>query len=206
LIARALGSQSTFWGVGLILNRDFMPTTEVTELLHRIASGDKDAEAELIPRVYRELRRIAQAYLRKERQDHTLQATALVHEAYLRLTATAEIDWKSRTHFFAVAANTMRRILVDYARHRAASRRSGERLSLDDNLAVSGEQCAFMTELDEALDRLANLNPRQARVVELRFFGGLTEEEIASVLQISSRSVKRDWTVARAWLHGELSR
>jgi len=184
-----------------------MPTTEVTELLHRIARGDKQAETELIPRVYRELRRIAQAYLRKERHDHTLQATALVHEAYLRLTWQADINWKNRAHFFAIAANTMRRILVDYARHRNASKRSDvEGFLLDHAPAISNQQCAFMTGLDEALDRLAGLNPRQARVVELKFFGGLTEEEIANVLEISSRTVKRDWTLARAWLHGELSR
>jgi RNA polymerase sigma-70 factor (ECF subfamily) len=183
-----------------------MPTTGVTELLQRVARGDRDAEAELIPRVYRELRRIAQGYLRNERRDHTLQATALVHEAYLRLMVPGEINWENRAHFFAVAANTMRRILVDYARRRCASKRNAERVSLDQNLIVSHEQCAFMTELDEALDSLAILSPRQARVVELRFFGGLTEEEISSVMKISSRTVKRDWIVARAWLHCELSR
>jgi RNA polymerase sigma-70 factor (ECF subfamily) len=182
-----------------------MVAADVTELLQRFARGDKTAEADLMPKVYRELHRIARAYIRRERPDHTLQATALVHEAYMRLTLQREIDWKSRTHFFAMAAQLMRRILVDYARHRGAGKRGGAHLSLDEGLQISAQQCALVAELDTALERLAVLNERQARVVELRFFSGLTEEEIAEVIGVSSRTVKRDWTMARAWLYGELS-
>jgi RNA polymerase sigma-70 factor (ECF subfamily) len=183
-----------------------MAAADVTELLHRFANGDKEAEADLMPRVYRELHKIARAYLRRERPDHTLQATALVHEAYLRLTSQREIDWKNRAHFFGIAAQMMRRILVDYARQRGAGKRGGVHISLDEGLMISDDQCALVTDLDEALQRLARLNERQARVVELRFFSGLTEEEIGEVLGLSSRTVKRDWTMARAWLYGELSR
>jgi RNA polymerase sigma factor (TIGR02999 family) len=182
-----------------------MSASEVTELLHRAARGDKTAEADLIPQVYRELHKIAQAYLRRERSEHTLQATALVNEAYLRLIAGGETEWQNRNHFFSVAATVMRRILVDYARQRNAGKRSGVRVSLDENLLISAEQCDLVSDLDAALTRLAALNARQAKVVELRFFSGLTEEEIADVLQVSARTVKRDWTVARAWLYGELA-
>lgn len=183
-----------------------MVAPDVTELLRRAASGDKQAEADLVPRVYRELHKLARAYLRGERPQHTLQATALVHEAYLRLVTKQDIEWQNRAHFFSVAGMTMRRILVDYARQRNASKRAGIHISLDEDLAISADQCDLIAELDSALDRLATLNSRQARVVELRFFSGLTEEEIAEILQVSSRTVKRDWTVARAWLYGELSR
>jgi RNA polymerase sigma factor (TIGR02999 family) len=174
--------------------------------LQRLAHGDKQAEAELVPQVYRELKKIARGYLRHERPDHTLEATALVHEAYLRLTSQKEIDWKSRNHFFGIAAQMMRRILVDYARRRGASKRAGCHVSLDEGLTISAEQCSLVTALDAALERLAALNARQARVVELRFFSGLAEEEIAQLMCLSSRTVKRDWSMARAWLYGELSR
>ena len=185
-----------------------MAATEVTELLQRISHGDKQAEEDLIPRVYRELRRIAGAHLRNERPDHTLQATALVNEAYIRLTSQEQPDWKDRTHFFAVAAQVMRRILVDHARKKnAAKRGSGAVVApLDTNLSLADDQCELITGIDSALERLALLNPRQAKVVELRFFSGLNEEEIGEALGISSRTVKRDWTVARAWLYGELAR
>jgi RNA polymerase sigma-70 factor (ECF subfamily) len=179
-----------------------------TELLRRASCGDKQAEADLMPRVYQELHRIAKAYLRRERADHTLQATALVHEAYLRLTEQRETSWQNRAHFFGIAAQLMRRILVDYSRQRNAEKRGGSRIaiSIDESLIVSEEQCELVASLDEALARLEKINARQAKIVELRFFSGLTEEQIAEVLGVSSRTVKRDWTMARAWLHGELSR
>lgn len=161
-----------------------------------------------MPQVYRELRKIAVGHLQKERANHTLQATALVHEAYLRLTGHQQVDWKSRTHFFAVAARLMRRILVDYARQRDAAKRGGGAvlLQLDEKLTLADDQFELITGIDAALERLERLNRRQAKVVELRFFSGLSEEEIAEVLGVSSRTIKRDWTVARAWLYGELTR
>ncbi len=187
-----------------------MVVTEVTDLLHRAALGDKQAEADLIPQVYGELRKIAAAHLRRERSDHTLQATALVNEAYLRLTQQRETPWKSRTHFFGIAAHLMRRILVDYARQRRAEKRGGGQrthfLPEMDFVLVTDETCTLLTEIDEALVRLERMNPRQARVVELRFFSGLTEDETAEVLGRSTRTVKRDWSLAKAWLYGELSR
>jgi RNA polymerase sigma-70 factor, ECF subfamily len=180
---------------------------DVTELLHRFARGDKQAEADLLLRVYRELHRLAKWHLSGERQGHTLQTTALVHEAYLRLTGKTAIDWQSRSHFFAVASQTMRRILVDYARERRAAKRGGGQrdLSLDEALAVSPEHCELVEELDDALKRLEKFSPRQAKVVELRFFGGLREEEIAEILELSERTVKRDWRIAKAWLYDQLS-
>jgi RNA polymerase sigma-70 factor, ECF subfamily len=180
----------------------------VTELLQRLARGDKKAESDLLIRVYRELHSMARRHLKGEREGHTLQTTALVHEAYLRLVGKNEIDWRSRSHFFAVASRTMRRILVDYARERAAVKRGGgqQKISIDETLAISPEHCDLVTSLDSALERLVKLSPRQAKVVELRFFGGLTEEEIAEVLELSARTVKRDWRMAKAWLYDELSR
>jgi len=185
-----------------------MPAGEMTELLRRVAQGDKEAEADLLRQVYQELHRIAAAYFLRERADHTLQATALVHEAYLRLAGQTEIDWQNRSHFFSVAARVMRRILVDHARQRSAGKRGGggPLIPLDDNLVVTDEQCERFPDLDAALDRLENMRPRWAKVVELRYFGGLTEEEIAETLGISARTVKREWQRARAWLHDELSR
>lgn len=182
-------------------------TVDVTELLQRLARGDKQAESELLLRVYRELHSLARRHLSGERNGHTLQTTALIHEAYLRLIGRANIDWQDRSHFFAVATQTMRRILVDYARERGAAKRGdGQRaISLEENLAISPEHCDLIEDLDSALDRLARLSPRQAQVVEMRFFGGLTENEIAEALQLSVRTVKRDWRMARAWLYGELS-
>ncbi len=182
-----------------------MADADLTELLQRAANGDKKAEADLIPHIYRELHTLAMSYLRRERPEHTLQATALVHEAYMRLTRQ-DINWQSRTHFFGFAAQTMRSILCDYARQRSAGKRGGGGtvVPLDEGLVISEEQCSMLTDLDDALLRLARMNERQARVVELRFFAGLTEEQIAEVIGVSARTVKRDWTVARAWLYGEL--
>jgi RNA polymerase sigma factor (TIGR02999 family) len=180
---------------------------EITALLERVSAGDKSAESELLPRVYGELRRMAGGYLRRERSDHTLQATALVHEAYLKLTGQTHIHWNGRAHFFAVAAQLMRRILVDHARQfRAAKRGAGAaKLELDAALMVGESQHNLIADLDEALERLAKFAPRQAQVVEMRFFGGMTEDEIALRLEVSPRTVKRDWTLARAWLHGEMA-
>jgi RNA polymerase sigma-70 factor (ECF subfamily) len=180
---------------------------DITRLLVRLKSGDQEAQSQLIPLVYSELRRLAAHYMKGERPDHTLQATALVHEAFLRLVGAEDIDWQSRAHFFAVAAQTMRRILVDYARAKTAERRGGHgtKLSLETAIVYSPEQSEEIVALDAALERLEVWDSRQCRVVELRFFGGLSLEETAEVLGISTRTVKRDWSMARAWLHAELS-
>jgi RNA polymerase sigma factor (TIGR02999 family) len=179
---------------------------EVTQLLKAMKSGDPSAAELLLPLVYAELHRLAASYMRRERQDHTLQPTALINEAYLRL-ARGDLDWQNREHFIGVAANVMRRVLVDYARAHKAKIRGGElkRVELEEGLAISEERTEEMLALDEALNRLTEVNPRQAKVVELRYFGGLSVEQIAGVLAIAPRSVKRDWALARIWLFNELS-
>jgi RNA polymerase sigma-70 factor (ECF subfamily) len=177
---------------------------DITQLLGLLTKGDRTAEARLIPLVYDELRRLAQSMIRSERPDHTLQATALVHEVYLRLAGDAKVSWHDRAHFFAVAARTMRHILVDHARGLNAAKRRGVRIPLETALVYSAEQSAELLELDEALTRLAAWDERQSRIVELRFFSGLKEDEIAAVLGISIRTVKREWSMAKAWLYGEL--
>jgi RNA polymerase sigma factor (TIGR02999 family) len=180
---------------------------DITLLLDELRSGNSKAESQLLEAVYPELRRIARRYLLRERADHTLQPTALVNEAYLQLTGQMQKDWKNRSHFFAVAAQVMRRVLVDYARSKNAQKRDGERqrVELSDAVAISDERLDEIIAIDAALNRLAQWDPRQSRIVELRFFAGLTEEEVAEVLDIGVRTVKRDWNVARAWLHGELN-
>ena len=180
---------------------------EITLLLDQLRQGNRQAESQLMPLVYQELRQLARGYLRAERADHTLQATALVHEAYLRLVGQNDAGWKNRAHFFGIAAQMMRRVLVDHARARRAGKRGGadRRTLLDSALAAANNQSAEMMALDEALDRLAALDPRQCRIVELKFFAGLSEEETAEVLGISTRTVKRDWAVARAWLFNQLA-
>jgi len=180
---------------------------QVTQLLKAMAHGDSKAAEDLFPLVYAELHRLAKAYMRRERPDHTLQATALINEAYLRL-ARDDTDWNSREHFIGVAANVMRRVLVDYARaHRAEQRGGGlKRVEMQDDLAISVEKLDEVEQIDEALKGLEKHNPRQAKVVELRYFGGLSVEQIASLLEVSSRSVKRDWSLARIWLFRELQR
>jgi RNA polymerase sigma factor (TIGR02999 family) len=180
---------------------------EVTQLLIELREGKRSAEAKLIPLVYAELRRLAAHYLRGERVDHTLQPTALVHEAYIRLTKLHEVDWQSRSHFFATSATVMRRILVDHARAHLARKREAlhNAVSLEDALVVSPTRSAELIALDEALDRLAQLDARRSKIVELRFFGGLSEEETGTVLGISARTVKRDWRIAKAWLYNELN-
>lgn len=177
----------------------------VTRLLRASSHGDRSAEAELSSAVHGDLRRRAAAFLRRERPDHTLQPTALVNEAYLRLVGQ-DGDWRNRSHFFGVVAQQMRRILVDHARkHRAAKRAGNEiRVSFRDALAAAAEQPGDLAAVDEALERLAGEYPRQARVVELRFFGGYTEQEIAGILAISVETVKRDWKFAKAWLSRDL--
>lgn len=179
---------------------------EVTCLLHELRRGQKEAEERLIPLVYGELHRIAAAYLRHEAPHHSLQPTALVHEAYLRLTDIKEIDWQNRSHFFAVSATVMRRILVDHARaNRARKRGDGwDAVSLNEAILPSPERASEILALDESLNRLSRLDARQAKIVELRFFAGMSEEETGEVLGISSRTVKRDWRIAKAWLFKEL--
>lgn len=181
---------------------------DITVLLERLATGDRSAEEALMPRVYVELHRLAMARLRTERPGHTLQATALVHEVYLRLCRADDIKIQNRAHFFRIAARLMRRILVDYARqHGAQKRNPGEGFRLiDEAVAVSPDQSAAAIEIDDLLEKLAELSPRQAQVVEMRFYGGLSEDEIAAALDVHPRTVRRDWLMARAWLYGELKR
>jgi RNA polymerase sigma factor (TIGR02999 family) len=161
-----------------------------------------------MPLVYNELRRLADHYLRQERQDHTLQPTALVHEAYLKLIDQTRVDWQNRAHFFGVAAQVMRRILVDHARRHRASKRGGfqQKLTLDEAIDYSQSRDVDLVALDDALNALARLDARQSRIVELRFFGGLTIEETAEALDISPATVKVDWSMAKAWLRREISR
>lgn len=183
------------------------PPGEVTNLLLELKQGNKEAEGQLIPLVYAELRRIATVRLRHESPAHSLQPTALVHEAYLRLTELKKIDWQGRSHFFAVAATMMRRILVDHARaSRACKRGDGwDAVSLNEAILPSPERAPDLLALDEALNRLAALDDRQAKIVELRFFAGMSEEETGEALGVSARTVKRDWRIAKAWLFKELS-
>jgi len=180
--------------------------TGVTELLANWSKGDQEALNKLMPLVYDELHKLASRYLRRERQDHTLQTTALVHEAYLKLVDQRNANWENRVQFFAVSAQLMRRILVDYARRHRASKRGGDlyRLSLDDALVSTEEKDAELLGLDEALDRLAAIDPQQSRVVELRIFAGLTLEETGQALNISPRTVRREWNMAKAWLHRQI--
>ena len=181
----------------------------VTQLLAEWGSGDRAALDRLVPLVFEELRRLAQSYLRRERADHTLQPTALVNEAYLRLVGQQDVRWQSRAHFFGIAAHLMRQVLVDHARQRAAEKRGGadlQRLSLTQAERVVNRQDVDVLALNEALERLAGFDPQQSRIVELKFFAGLTIEESAEVLGISHATVERDWKLARAWLKRELSR
>jgi RNA polymerase sigma-70 factor (ECF subfamily) len=175
---------------------------QVTQLLENWSKGDLQAREEVFPLVYNELRRLAASYLRRERKDHTLQATALVHEAYLRLVDHEHADWQNRQHFFGAAAQLMRRILVDHARaHLAAKRGSGSvKVELTEAIAMSQDQPAEMLALDESLTRLAAVDAQQGKIVELRVFAGLSVEETAELLSISPATVKRDWAMAKAWL------
>src|SRR5271165_1165002 len=178
---------------------------KVTHLLQAWSSGDRDALDRLTPIVYDELRRLARHYMRGERSGHTLQTTALVNEAYLRLVDFKSMSWENRAHFFAVAAQLMRRILVDHARRRNLKRGAGfQHVHLEDTAVLGGQREPNFVALDDALQGLAEVDPRKAQVVELRFFGGLTVEETAEVLKVSPVTVLRDWSTARAWLYREL--
>jgi RNA polymerase sigma factor (TIGR02999 family) len=180
---------------------------DVTELLGRAQRGEADAQAELVPQVYSELRALAASYLRGQRRDHTLQPTALVHEAFLRLVRADASAWQDRAHFFAVAATAMRQILTDHARRRQAAKRGGaEQVRVTLSGVAAGDSPIDLIALNDILTKLAALDERQARIVELRFFGGLTEEEVASALGVSLRTVQKDWRSAKAWLLTELDR
>ena len=184
-----------------------VPEHDVTVLLQRMKGGDPQAASALMPLIYKELHAIAAQHMRRERPNHTLQSTVLVHEAFLQLAGTDKIDWQSRAHFFALASRAMRRVLVDHARAVNADKRPGahQQVELDSALEVQ-ERVVDLLALNEALDRLATWDNRQSQIVEMRFFAGLNFEEIAVVLGISERTAKRDWTMARAWLHAELTK
>ena len=180
---------------------------QITKILRDVRNGDRSAWDRLLPVVYDELRDLAARYMQRERKDHTLQPTALVHEAYLKLVDQTRVDWQGRAHFFAVAAQAMRRILIDHARQNRAAKRGGgrERIVLDEKLVAGSRQEEDLLALEDALVKLAKLDPRQARIVELRFFGGLSVAEVAEVEGTSKRSVEREWTMVRSWLRRELS-
>jgi RNA polymerase sigma factor (TIGR02999 family) len=183
------------------------PSGEVTQLLSDARNGVTGAHDQLFAIVYSELRRIAANYMRRERSDHTLQATALVHEAYMQLVDQRRVNWQSRAHFFGVAAQLMRRILVDHARNQGAQKRGGNAqiLSIDDSIGLASVSEVAFDELDEALNKLSQLDPDQSKIVELRFFGGLTVDEVAEVMGTSTATVEREWRMARAWLHHQLT-
>jgi RNA polymerase sigma factor (TIGR02999 family) len=180
---------------------------EVTQLLAAWCNGDEAARDELMPLVYQELHRLAHQYMSRERPGHTLQTSALVNEAFLRLADQRDVQWQNRAHFIGIAGQMMRRILVDYARNRGYAKRGGSavQVSLNEELIVSEERSAEVVALDDALQRLASLDERKSRLVELRFFGGLSIEETAEVLGVSPGTVMRDWTLAKAWLRREMS-
>lgn len=184
------------------------PRADVTGLLLDWSKGDRHALEELMPLVYGELRRLAGSYLSRERSDHTLQSTALVHEAFLRLVNQREVQWRNRAHFYGIAAQMIRRILVDHARLQHAGKRGAGaiKIELDEGMAVSQQKELDLVGLDDALHRLAELDERQSRIVELRFFAGLSVEETAEVMQLSAATVKREWSSARAWLYREMTR
>jgi len=191
------------------MSQDEAVRPNITEMLRQWSGGKTEVMDDLLPLIYEELRRRAAAYLRRERPNHTLQPTALVHEAYLRLIDQRQDNWASRDHFFAIAAQAMRRILVDHARGRHRQKRGGsnEDLPLEDALlAAADEDSVDLIALDEAMKRLAKLDPQQERIVELRYFGGLSLDEAANALSISRATAARDWQVAKAWLHREMTR
>ena len=182
---------------------------QITQLLKKWSEGNQEVLDKLMPLVYEELRRQASRYLRRERSNHTLQTTALIHEAYLKLIDQNQVEWQNRTHFFAIAAQAMRRILVDYARERNREKRGGaaENLPIEEAaFVVSEEKNVDLVALDEALNRLAEIDERQARVVELRYFSGLSIDETADILGVSNVTVRRDWNMAKAWLHQQISK
>ena len=181
-------------------------TPSVSSLLGKWREGDEEALCDLLSLVYNELRRLAHYYIQRQRPDHTLQSTALVHEAYLRLVKQGKGKFQNRAHFFAISAQLMRQILVEYARSQNAAKRRAQKVTFNDALALAKGRRLDLVALDDALNALATFDPQQSRVVELRFFGGLSIKDTAHVLGISSATVKRDWSTAKAWLHHELSR
>jgi RNA polymerase sigma-70 factor, ECF subfamily len=184
------------------------PADNVTRLLIELSNGDRDAVDLLLPVIYDELRKLAANYLRRERPDHTLQPTALVHEAYLRLVDQTRVNWQNRAHFFGVAAQIMRRLLVDHARKHNAEKRGQDfqKLSLDENIDRAVDRSAELIALDDALEALAAFDEPKARVVELRYFGGLSIEETADVMGVTPTTIKRHWRFAKAWLYGEMQK
>ena len=187
---------------------DSFAPADVTQLLIAWSNGDQVARERLMSVVYEELHRLARRYMRNESPGHTLQTSALVHEAFIRLVDQRDVHWQNRSHFFAIAAQMMRRILVDYARSRNFAKRGGGavKLSLEEGLIVSDERSEQVVAVHEALDGLAKIDPRQAQIVELKFFGGLSNEEAAAVLSVSPGTVARDWTMAKAWLRREITK
>jgi len=184
-----------------------MPAAEhdVTRLLHEWSEGNQQALGELLPIIYDELRRLAHIYLRRERSEQTLQTTALVHEAYLKMVDQKSVNWQNRSHFFGIAAQAMRRILIDNARRRTAAKRApGEEIPFDEARLASRGKDRRLIALDEALNELENIDPQQSRIIELRYFGGMTIEETAEALHLSPATVKREWSMARAWLYRTL--
>jgi RNA polymerase sigma factor (TIGR02999 family) len=184
------------------------PDGPVTLLLTQVRAGNQDAASQLISLIYQELRQMAGAFMRGERPGHTLQATALVNEAYMRMVGGHPVDWQNRAHFFAIAAHTMREVLLDYARRVRAGKRGGgdaRRVELDEEFAIAPDKLDEVIAIDEALERLARIDPRQSRIVELRFFAGLNVEEAGEVMGISPKTVKREWRSAKAWLHREMA-
>jgi RNA polymerase sigma factor (TIGR02999 family) len=182
------------------------PPHEITQLLEEWSNGNQAALDRLYPLVYEELRRLAHRYLVRERKGHTMQTTELINEAYLRLVNQRDVHWANRAHFFGISSQIMRRILIDNARRYRCAKRGGgaRRISLDEAAEVAKDRAGELLKLDEALNALARIDPRRSRVVELRFFGGLANEEIAALLKISPNTVTRDWNMARAWLYQEL--
>lgn len=180
---------------------------EITQLLQKCSEGDELAIEQLMPMVYEELHKMAKKFMSNQRSDQTLQTTALIHEAYLKLVGKEKQSWSNRAHFFNIAAQSMRHILIDYLRQRQSQKQGGifQKVQLDEAILVSDERAAGLVELDEALTRLAEFNERKSRVVELKYFGGLTNEEIAKVLNVTIKTVIRDWQFARSWLLRELS-
>lgn len=183
-------------------------SADVTQLLMQASSGERAAVDALLPHVYKELRRLAGGYMKREREGHTLDATGLVHEAYMKLVDQSRVEWQNRSHFFGIAATAMRRILVDHARAKQADKRGGgfAHTELSDDLVGSDARREEVIAVDAALERLATWDPAKSRVIELRFFGGLSIEECADVMQVSIATVNRHWRMAKAWLHGELTR
>ncbi len=183
-------------------------SADITQMLIDLTDGNKEVVNEILPVVYAELRKLASSYLRKERGNHTLQPTALVHEAYMKLIDQKKVKWQNRSHFFGIAAQVMRRILMDYARKHKAEKRggAGENVSLEEEfIIIQGERSHELLALDEALENLAKMDEMKAKIVELRYFGGLSVEEVAEVLGVSEITIKRHWRMAKAWLYGQIA-